>query len=284
MHHPPGQTGQNLSAVFADTLMHKTVRDIIEYYSTNKLDIRAFALNDLTLQSGNNILDLGCGFGFFTRSLKGKIPINATVLGIDRIPEYRSLFLETCGDIGIKGEFDGSGIDSVQSLPSNAYDLILCSYAIYFFPEIVPEVARILKPEGIFVMITHSDGHAKECIDLLKETFLQSEIQPPASFPHEVLIARFDNKNGHNLLSQWFSEITEKAYTSSLLFNKGDFDDLKLYFEFKKPYYLPKIDDVGNMIFKTAISKIETNLQKGIPYRITKNDTIFVCRNPLNKK
>ena len=133
-----------LCEIFADTAKHKAIREIIYRHSTNKLDVRGYALEGLNLESANEILDLGCGFGFFTLSLKNKVPLNAAVIGIDRISQNRASFLDACRSIGIKGKFNGSGIDSIKTLPSNRFELILCSYALYFFPEIMFQIGALV--------------------------------------------------------------------------------------------------------------------------------------------
>ncbi len=276
-----GSITRNLSAIFADTMMHKTIREIIQVHSTNKVDVREFALVGLPLKSRKAILDLGCGFGFFTRSLKGKINPRAKILGIDRIPDYRPLFLETCVSVNLTGDFKGTGVSSILTLPSKTFDMVICSYALYFFPDIIPEIARILKPSGLFVCITHSNNHANECINLVKGSIVDLNIPPSSYLPYQELISRFDNKNGFDLLSPWFADVKEKEYTNSLVFNNNDFANLKLYFEFKKPYYLPHNHDQANKIIEKVNTKLEVDLQAGILFRITKDDTIFICSKPL---
>jgi len=275
-----------MSAVFADTLMHKTIREIIQLHSTNKVDVREFALVGLPLKSCKAILDLGCGFGFFTRSLKGKINRKAKILGIDRIPDYRSLFLETCNSVSLTGDFKGTGVSSILTIPSKTFDMVICSYALYFFPGIIPEIARVLKPSGLFVCITHSNNHANECINLVKESIVELNILPSTYLPYQELISRFDNKNGFDLLSPWFADVKEKEYSSSLLFEYTDFNNLLLYFKFKKPYFLPNNLNIDktNKIFEDVIDKLKTDLQAGIPFRITKDDTIFICSKHLLNK
>ena len=271
-----------MAAVFADTLMHKTITEIIQVHSSNKIDVRDFALEGLPLKSSKTILDLGCGFGFFTRSLKGKIRPGAKILGIDRIPGYRPLFLDSCESVNLKGDFKGTGATSLFALPSDSVDLVICSYALYFFPDIIPEISRILKPSGLFICITHSNNHANECIHLVREIFVVLNIPAPTQLPYQELMNRFDNRNGFDLLSPWYADVIQKKYSSSLLFEEPDFNNLQLYFKFKKPYYIPNNLnlDTTNRILEKAIDKLKTVLQAGIIFRITKDDTIFICSKP----
>ena len=73
-----------LAKVFCNTDLHQNVADIIYKHSTNKLDVRAAALDGVSLKSCKEILDLGCAFGFFTRSLKDRVDPDASILGIDQ--------------------------------------------------------------------------------------------------------------------------------------------------------------------------------------------------------
>ncbi len=64
---------QRLAEVFENPTMHLAVARIIQEHSTNPQDVRLFALEGLSLQSRQDILDVGCGFGFFTLALKGRV-------------------------------------------------------------------------------------------------------------------------------------------------------------------------------------------------------------------
>ena len=162
---------QDLVETFTDTKMHETVAGIIYKQSTNKLDVRAVALDGLQFQNAKTILDLGCGFGFFTRSLKDRVNTEANILGIDQCADYQNAYHNSSVIAGLKGDFKGAGAEYLHDLPSNSFDLIICSYALYFFPEIIPQISRILEPTGIFVTITHSDNHLFELFSLVKNAF-----------------------------------------------------------------------------------------------------------------
>jgi len=124
-----------LADVFADVATHKIVANIIITHSTNKSDIREIALEGLDMKSGRKILDLGCGFGYFTRALKGKADPEALVTGIDCFKEYEHLYIESCKISGLKGKFISSGKSILSEFDNNCFDTILCSYALYFSPD-----------------------------------------------------------------------------------------------------------------------------------------------------
>lgn len=271
---------QSLLETFTDTKMHESVAEIIYSHSTNKIDVRAKALEGLQLQNAKNILDLACGFGFFTRSLKGIANTEAQILGIDQCADYHNTFLNSCEIAGLKGDFMGRGANYLHDLPSNSYDFIICSYALYFFPEIIPQISRILKQTGIFITITHSSDHLFELISIVKKAFKTENINIPNCLPYEKLISNFSNKNGFKALSPYFDLIKEKAYCSSLTFGKGEEDDLKKYLTFKRPFYVPDSSAEKNMVYDEVIKFLCNNLHTGKSFKITKDDTIYVCYKP----
>ncbi len=242
------------------------------------------ALEGLNFGSFQNIIDLGCGFGFFTSSLKGKIRYDAAVTGIDRIDKYRSMFLETCNNIGIKGTFYSSGAEMIKALPSNSFDLILSSYSIYFFPELIPQIARILKPEGGLVIITHSTKHVPECINLARESLIEFGTPPPDKFPYEELIERFDDADAFAVLSKYFNQVSVKEFESSLVFNKNNFAELRKYFEFKKPYYIPSNIKLKQLLFERMMEKLMNHLRLHELFTITKNDIIYTSFEPFKNE
>ena len=273
---------QSLVATFTNTKLHETVAGIIYAHSTNKKDVRAKALDGLQLQDVHSILDLGCGFGFFTRSLKGRINKDAKIMGIDQCADYQDAYLNSCTIAGIEGRFKGAGAETIDELDSNSFDLIICSYAMYFFPEIIPQIYRILKPDGIFVTITHSSHHLLELFSYIKKAFKAKQIKIPKCLPYEKLMSNFNNISGGRLLGLYFKQIRERDYCSSLVFKEGDAEYLEKYLKFKRPFYVPESASDGNVIYDEIIEHLCSGLTSGIPFKITKDDTIYICNKPTS--
>ncbi|MDZ7742838.1 MAG: class I SAM-dependent methyltransferase [Bacteroidota bacterium] len=268
----------NLAEVFRDARKHLEVAGIIADHLTCKCDVRDEALNNLELKHAGSILDLGCGFGFFTRALQGRVGCDAAITGIDRYPEYEQLYLESCKTAGLKGNFRGSGISALSEIPGNSIDLVICSYAMYFFPWIIPELMHKLKPYALFVIITHAIPHMREFTNYVRSILRDRQIEVSGQLPYEKLIGQFSNRNACEQLDPYFNRIERKRFTSKLLFNEKDYDDFVKYFRFKHRFFIPK--DSETELEDFILKAIKNDMKNGKSFKITKDDMIFICSHP----
>lgn len=271
----------NPADVFSDVAAHRLSADIISFCSENKKDIRQTALEGLYLKSAKNILDLGCAFGFFTGALKGKVHPEARVTGIDRCKQCEEAFMQSCREAEIKGSFSSSGISLIRQIEENSVDLVLSSYSLYFFPEVISEISRVLKDNGTFIAITHVKPHMKELTDRIKTALQQHDIAFRTDLPLEKIIERFSSENGCQLLSPWFGNIESREYKNSLRFTPETFSDFTKYLRFKNSFFIPDI----SVPKETLLSLVENFIKEEIiameKLVISKNDIIFICSEPL---
>jgi len=271
------ELSETLAEVFRDANSLMLVAGIIQKHLTNKSDIRNIALDGLDLNNARKIIDLGCGCGFFTRGLKGRIHKDVEIIGIDRHPKCKQLYLHACEIIGTKGSFLGDGISVIEEIEDNSVDIIICSYALYFFPDYINHISRILKDDGFFVTITHSRPHMKEFTDYVKNILRENEIDFHDGLPYESLIENFSNVNGKELLSTWFEEVKAMDYRGTLVFNHNEFDHFEKYFNFKHSFFIPGNDMEQEELTKIILEKVKIDIEKKGQLKITKDDTIFVC-------
>ncbi len=271
----------DLVKVFSDSAAHKAVADIIVKHLSNKRDVRAEALDALDLSACRTILDLGCGFGFFTLGLQKRIAPDARITGIDCHSSYSDLYLATCKHIGIKGDFRPYGIQAIRSLPANSFDLVICSYGLYYFPGYINQIARILHPDGTFVTITHSRSHLKELITFVKRILSKNNISSHDPLPCEDLISNFSNENGYGLLSKAFRKVSSSAYQGKLIFQKKDFDSFKKYFLFKRIFFIPRNQYNEDTLTATILDELKQHIMIHGKISITIDDVIFICSDPV---
>jgi SAM-dependent methyltransferase len=272
-----------LVKVFQDADKHKKIAAIIANHLRDGVDIRGHALNKVDLSGARSILDLGCGFGFFTEALKDRVHPEAKITGVDRFPEYEWFYFQSCETAGIKANFLNDGIKVIEKIEDNSFDLILCSYALYFFPEAIKHISRILKNDGVFIAITHAIPHMQEFTSYVRKVLKANGLIVTIDLPYESLISRFSDKNGPELLHSGFLSISEEKYTGHLEFGVGDQDALIDYFNFKHSFFIPEIIDPVDDLHNKVISSIKKDLNERQLIRITKNDIIFVCSGPINK-
>jgi len=272
--------------VFHDVEAHLFTADIIKRHSTNRRDIREVALEGLNLAECGNILDLGCGFGFFTEALKGKVREDATIIGVDIVEDYRPLFLRACESAGVRGDFYPSGVSVISDFDDDSVDLAICSYSLYFFPEIVSDISRVLKNDGLLISTVHGRNNMRELIDFAKDIMQRCGIlQPDESLPIEIFIGRCSSETGYGILSPWFRSIRSISYNNTLVFEPGDMYVLLEYFRFKGPFF--RVNPYATM--EEIFDLFEITLQtffghRGKTFKISKDDTIFVCSKPIQGK
>ncbi len=120
-----------------------------------------WGLSHLHRTYSGNIVDLGCGGGRNAGALLKKYP-NACVTAID----YSALSVEKAKEYNRETIKAGrckvlQGDVSDLKLPDESYELATAFETIYFWPGLTrcfSQVARILKPDGYFMICNESDG------------------------------------------------------------------------------------------------------------------------------
>jgi len=269
-----------IEKVFRDVHKHRRVADLIQRFSTNKGNVQKIALEGLDLTDCRQILDLGCAFGSFSEKLKGRVPPDATATGVDIIAANKPLYLAACGRASIRGQFFSTGSPILKTFAEKSFDLALCSYALYFFPDVIPEVARLLRPGGIFAVITHCRRNNGELIDLTKMILETNGLLQEKDLPLEIINNRFSSDNGETLLKPWFSRVVTIDFINTLVFTKEDTEYLLEYFRFKSPLYLTDMGLNVEAILPLILENLERASGERNGMTISKDDLIFICSLP----
>ncbi len=268
---------------FGDILAHKQASDIIRRYSSNLNDIRRVALTSVNLSRCRTVMDLGCGYGFFTEALKDGLPLDASVLGLDALTENELPYLESCKKAGLRGNFRADGLCALSNLPPASFDLILCSYALYFFPDAIRCIADLLKDDGCFVAITHSRNTMIELIEMVKCLLKEKGLLNQSQLPIEMIIGLFCAENGESLLIPAFESVLRIDYFNTLTFPPEDIASLGAYFRFKGAFFLSQTtlnkDEIASMLLEHL--KKRTIANQG--FSVVKDDAIFICTKPRRK-
>ena len=278
---------EDIRKTYEEVVWHRRCRHIIQGYALNTRDIRDAALEGLDLAQAVDVLDLGCGYGFFTERLSGRLNKAARIIGIDVIEKNnRESFLNAVSGMGYTGTFIQGSADLIRDMAESSFDLVVTSYSLYFFPHLIPEIARVLRPGGLFIAVTHSKYALHEVTKFVAEGMRKSGINPPGDMKIHELFDAFSLEDGRALIEGSFGEVERIVYKNSLLFPVDRFSDFMEYITIKKPLFFKevleghpsKIEDV--MASFRQISQEHAILHGNVI--VNKDDGIFRCRLPVH--
>ncbi|MCP4129480.1 MAG: class I SAM-dependent methyltransferase [bacterium] len=256
-------------------------KHIIKTYSTNREDVREVALHHLDLTRSKNILELGCGYGFFIEKLKGRLHSEAEITGIDLVSNNREVYLNSVHSTGYAGKFIEGSTDLIRSIDDSTYDLIIACYSLYFFPHLIDEIARLLTPNGLFVAVTHSKFSLKEAIEFIPGSMEQIGLPRPEQTMLNKLFMAFSQEDGSNLLEPYFDRIEMLKFKNEMVFPLENIDDCIYYIEKKRhliykevlDMYPDRIPDLEAALSQTVFACAK---EHGL-ISLNKNDGIFRC-------
>ncbi len=249
---------------------HEAAAAIVRRRSSNPADIRAVALDGLDLSGVRDALDLGCGFGLWAEELSRRLPEGAHLLGVDALEANRAPFLERAGRGRARAEFLCVQVDERPYRPDESFDLVMAAYSLYFFVEALPDIARVLRPGGLFVAVTHSAGSFASLLSLAG--------LEPARSPLAGLLERFSAENGAALLAPHFREVERVPYPNRLVFPPGTEEELVAYTGFKLPILTNGEPAPG--FAERLRAAAGARHAGGEEVTVEKDDAVFRCRGP----
>jgi ubiquinone/menaquinone biosynthesis C-methylase UbiE len=276
---------KKIRKVYHDVRKHQLIEQLIRRFSTNKDDIRKTALTQACVAGCRRVLELGCAFGSFTESLQGMLHPDARICGLDIIPEYKPFFLEACRRAGYRGNFSAAGISQIRKYPDQSFDLIICSFALYFFADMIPQIARILTKDGKFIAITHYQSNMQELIFVTKNILRRNNLLADDELlPIEIITSRFSAENGRELLAHNFHKVISIDFENRLIFQPQEIMLFIEYFRFKSPFFLIGTNTDPEMIAGELVSELERIASTEKEINMCKDDGIFICTEPYTAK
>lgn len=276
---------KKIRQVFRNVQKHQHIETLIRQFSSNEDDIRITALNQVDLSNCRNVLELGCAFGAFTEALKGRLHQDASITGMDIIAEYEPFFLEACRRAGYQGTFSSSGVQLIKKAPPAFFDLIICSFALYFFVGMIPEIARVLKKDGTFITITHDECNMQELITITRNSLKEHHLlMNHQLLPVEIILRQFSAQNGEALLRPFFGHVRKLNFKNSLVFQPWDIYFFMDYYQFKSPFFLSGTSAHKKNIVKKLLHKLQDIGAESKGLSMCKDDSIFICSQPLTAK
>lgn len=202
---------QNATNISARIRLHKE-------YSVNRQGWFPWLYEQCHIADGMRILELGCGNGALWTENRDRLPGQADILLSD-ISE--GMLRDARRNIGSDDpRFSFQVIDCHKiPFPENTFDLIIANHLLFYCEDLsraCDEIARVLKPEGVFFSSTYGRNHMKEITQLVQG--FDGRIVLAA----ENLYERFGLENGQALLAPHFSRITCLRYEDEIQISQAE--------------------------------------------------------------
>lgn len=257
---------------------HQTIAAIIRRRSTHPDDVREVLLRGLDLSSVRDILDLGCGFGFMAGALARRAAPEVRVIGVDACPANAAPFLgsvaaATDAERGRcpTAQFRALHLDATLPWEEATFDVVVGAYALYFFPDILPEIARVLRPGGWLLALTHSE---RSFVEMLRAADLEVERSPLTA-----LVRRFSAENAAPRLARHFAEVERIDYPNRLRFGPADVGEVLTHLCFKLPLLGAPNPPAEERTERVSVA-LGAWMRAHGELLVNKDDAGFRCRGP----
>lgn len=149
------------------------------------------------LRTANSILDIACGGGYFLKALKTQYP-STRLSGMDLSSSALAIAKRECPDASYL-------LSCAESIPLNnqSFSGITCLGSMEHFldiPRFLAEVRRLLKPDGVFLVMVPNIFWWKDLIAVLFKKIRVSRNQSHELFASWGEWSEMLEQNGFNLL------------------------------------------------------------------------------------
>ncbi|MBQ7432903.1 MAG: methyltransferase domain-containing protein [Lachnospiraceae bacterium] len=233
-------------------------------YATNPEGWFPWIFRHLDLQSGEQVLELGCGNGELWAGRQNLIPQGCQILLSDVSPGM-------VADVENRLEtgFLYQVMDCQQiPYPEASFDKVIANHVLFYLQDreqALQEIRRVLKPGGIFLCSTYGHQHMKEISQLVQ------------GFDSRIRLAQvslsdiFGLEQGEAELSRYFSQTERIDYVDSLEVDRAEpLLDYILSCHGNQHEYL-------NENYTAFRSYVKTKVEREGTFHITKEAGIFRC-------
>lgn len=235
-----------------------------EKYSINPIHWFEWMFSQYHLDNGMKVLEIGCGNGELWQQNQKNIPnIQLTLTDISQgMLDDAKNRLKDIKDI------DYQCFDCHQIPYDNqTFDIVIANHVLFYVQDIeqvLKEINRVLKNDGIFYCSTYGKKHMKEITDLIKE------FNPKITLSNIKLYDVFGLENGKIILEPYFKKIETLIHDDYLLVN---------YVNDIINYILSCHGNQSEFILKDYES-FKRYMEKKVKneIKITKAAGIFICR------
>ena len=258
--------------VRADNL-EKRIR-LHQRYSTATVDWTYWVFERFQLQEGQRVLELGCGNGSLWCGNVHNLPTGIHLTLSDRsegmLDQTRENLAKVASELQerkIQVDFAVMDANELQLEPGS-FDCIIANHMLYHVENkesCFREVARALKPHGIFCCATNGNGHMKEVHEMV------AAFDDRIDMPFMGITSSFRLENGEEQLRPFFSKVQCDRQDNALIVDEAD----AIYdYVYSYPGNAPYILDQRGGEFKRML---EERIEKEGSIYIRKDCGMFVC-------
>jgi len=180
-----------------------------ERFGTSTQIWMRWVFDQLKLQPGERVLELGCGPGRLWTENQQRIPHECAVTLTDMSP---GMVAEAQQNVGNDARFRFEVVDA-QAIPfaDQSFDVVVANHMLYHVPDrekAYKGVRRVLRPGGRFYTATNDQKHLHELSALLD----RFNPNPTPRSGHS-----FSLETGEAELARWFHQVTLHRFTSQLV-------------------------------------------------------------------
>lgn len=235
-----------------------------EEYSVNPIHWFEWMFSQYQLKDNIKVLEIGCGNGELWQKSQEKIPnLQLTLSDISQ-----GMLDDAKGMLKSIKNIDYHCFDC-HHIPydDETFDIVIANHVLFYVQDIeqvLKEVKRVLKKDGVFYCSTYGKKHMKEITDLVKE------FNPKITLSNILLYDVFGLDNGQDILNKYFDNISLLRYDDYLLVdNAEDIINYILSCHGNQSEYILKD-------YQSFKNYMDRKVQKEI--KITKDAGMFVCR------
>ncbi|WP_349958240.1 class I SAM-dependent methyltransferase [Rhizobium sp. ZPR3] len=128
-----------------------------------------WVVQQLPLKSGDRILDIGCGPGWFWTATTASLPENLNLTLADLSPGMVQEAVERCKALSFAGVTGERADAAALPFADGSFDVVIAMHMFYHLPDpfkAIAEMHRVLKPGGYLAVTTNGAGNMRKMYEL----------------------------------------------------------------------------------------------------------------------
>lgn len=189
-------------------------------FSTAVTEWQPWVFDQIGLQSGEAVLECGCGPGWLWRENEARIPQGCAITLTDLSPGMVAEAEAALAASAVDFRFQPA---SIMELPfaDDSFDVVVANHMLYHVPDrekALVEVRRVLKANGRFFAATNGNNHMKELSEMGSELFPEGAeaLKVGRMGSGTSMSLEFRLENGAAQLRPYFSHVEMLPYPDSL--------------------------------------------------------------------